>query len=377
MKPDATTAPDLTVIVPTYNERRNVKAMVRLLRKALDGVGWRVLFVDDDSPDGTSKLVKRLSRVDDRIQCIRRVGRRGLAGAVIEGALGSATPYVAVIDGDLQHDETRLPVMLAELKAGRADMVIASRYVGEGSAQEGFTAVRAAGSRFANWLGVRILRAKVTDPVSGFFMVKREVVERCAPRLSTEGFKVLFDLIATNREPLRILELPYEFRERKAGDSKLDHRVVIEYLGLLAAKATNDLISPRFIMFGLVGATGFLVQIGVTKLLAFLDPHFGAEALSIFSLKFLFRDAIGAGVAMTTNYLLNNFLTYRDRRKKGLAFLTGYLRFCAACSAGLVVNLSVVAFVRLFVPQGDLLATAAGVGAGAVWNYVATALAVW
>jgi dolichol-phosphate mannosyltransferase len=223
-----------------------------------------------------------------------------------------------------------------------------------------------------------VLRARVSDPVSGFFMVRREVVEDAAPRLSTTGFKILFDLIASTRQPLRILELPYQFRERAEGASKLDHRVVLEYLGLLIAKATNDLVSPRFILFGLVGGSGFFVQYGVTKALGLMDPRFGAEALSIFGLSFLFRDAIGAGVAMTSNYVLNNFLTYRDRRKKGLAFLTGYLQFCLACSAGLAVNLGVGALVRRFLgSHADLLATAAGVGVGAVWNYVSTAFAVW
>lgn len=371
-------APELTVVVPTFNERGNVVEMVRLLRDALDGVAWEVLFVDDDSPDGTADLAKSLTGLDPRVRCIRRVGRRGLAGAVIEGWLAASSPFVAVIDGDLQHDETLLPKMLERLKADDADLVIASRYVEGGGETGGFTRTRAAGSRLANWMGERILRAEVSDPVSGFFMVRREVVERAAPRLSVTGFKILFDLIASTRDPLRILELPYQFRERQEGASKLDHRVVVEYLGLLIAKATNDLISPRFIMFGLVGGTGFFVQLGVTKLIAAIDPHFGAEALTLFGLPFLFRDAIGALVAMTTNFLLNNFLTYRDRRKKGLGLLIGYLQFCLACSAGLAVNLGVIALVRHFFPgAGDILATVAGVGAGAVWNYVSTAFVVW
>ncbi len=264
------------------------------------------------------------------------------------------------------------------MKAGEADLVIASRYVEGGGEKGGLSAVRASGSRFANWMGRHILRARVSDPVSGFFMVRREVVEDAAPRLSTTGFKILFDLIASTRHPLRILELPYQFRERTEGASKLDHRVVVEYLGLLIAKATNDLVSPRFILFGLVGGSGFFVQYGMTKALGAFAPHLGAAAIAIFGLKFLARDAIGAMTAMTSNYVLNNFLTYRDRRKKGLAFVTGYLQFCLACSAGLAVNLGVGALVKHFLgPQADLVATAAGVGAGAVWNYVTTAFAVW
>ncbi len=368
---------ELTVVVPTFNERGNVRRLVELVGAALDGVHWQIIFVDDDSPDGTAQLVKELAADDPRILCIRRVGRRGLAGAVIEGALASAAPFVAVIDGDLQHDETLLPKMLKRLEADEADLVVASRYVEGGGETGGFTKTRAAGSRLANWLGTKILRARVTDPVSGFFMVRRAVVEEVAPRLSTDGFKILFDIIASTRQPLRILELPYQFRERTEGASKLDNRVVIQYLGLLITKATNDLVSPRFIMFGLVGASGFVVQYGVTKVLGLFAPNLGAEAVTIFGLAFLLRDAIGALTAMTSNFLLNNFLTYADRRKKGFALITGYLQFCLACSAGLVVNLGVGALVRHFLAQSDLLATAAGVGAGAVWNYVATAFAVW
>jgi dolichol-phosphate mannosyltransferase len=369
--------PQLTVVVPTFNERGNVQRLLELLDAALKGVAWEAIFVDDDSPDGTAQLVKDIAAKDPRVHCIRRVGRRGLAGAVIEGALASAAPFVGVIDGDLQHDETLLPQMLAKLEANEADLVVASRYVEGGGETGGFTKTRAAGSRLANWLGGRILHARVSDPVSGFFAIRREVVEEAAPRLSTEGFKILFDIIATTRKPLRILELPYQFRDRHEGESKLDQRVVIEYLGLLITKATNDLVSPRFIMFGLVGGSGFVVQYAVTKLLGIFAPHLGTAALELFGLSFLARDAIGALIAMTSNYLLNNFLTYADRRKRGWKMLTGYLQFCMACSFGLVVNLGIGAGVRHFLPHNDLLATAAGVGAGAVWNYVSTALAVW
>jgi dolichol-phosphate mannosyltransferase len=370
-QPAAAGAPELTVVVPTFNERGNVERLLELLAAALKGVDWQAIFVDDDSPDGTARLVKEIAAENPRVQCIRRVGRRGLAGAVIEGALASAAPFVAVIDGDLQHDERLLPQMLAKLEADEADLVVASRYVEGGGETGGFTRTRAAGSRLANWLGGRILRARVTDPVSGFFMIRRAVVEEVAPRLSTEGFKILFDIIASTHKPLRILELPYEFRERAEGESKLDQRVVVEYLGLLITKATNDLVSPRFIMFGLVGGSGFLVQLAITRLLASIAPHFGTEALTVFGLSFLFRDAIGALTAMTSNFLLNNFLTYADRRKRGFKLITGYLQFCLACSAGLVVNLGVVAAMRHFLTQNDLLAT------GAVWNYVSTAFAVW
>jgi len=368
----ARTAPDagaptaeLTVVVPTYNEAANVAPLVGKLDKALKGVRWQVIFVDDDSPDGTAQQVKALAQKDPRVACLRRVGRRGLAGAVVEGALASAAPFVAVIDGDMQHDERLLPAMLKALRRDQADLVIGSRYLEQESRViSGLDARRAWGSRLANWLGRRALSVDLTDPVSGFFMARREVIDRVAPKLTPSGFKVLFDLIASQPAPLRCVELAYEFRPRVAGESKLDNGVVAQYLSLLASKMTRDLISPRVLMFGAVGASGVAVHLTVLTLVRRLGTDF------------LDAQTIAAVVAMTSNYLINNAVTYRDRRKRGLALLTGYVRFCLLCAAGLAANVAVATLVRQYVPY-DWVAGLAGAGVGAAWNYVTTALAVW
>jgi len=368
----AQTAPDaraptaeLTVVVPTYNEAANVAPLVGKLDKALKGVRWQVIFVDDDSPDGTAQQVKALAQKDPRVACLRRVGRRGLAGAVVEGALASAAPFVAVIDGDMQHDERLLPAMLKALRRDQADLVIGSRYLEQESRViSGLDARRAWGSRLANWLGRRALSVDLTDPVSGFFMARREVIDRVAPKLTPSGFKVLFDLIASQPAPLRCVELAYEFRPRVAGESKLDNGVVAQYLSLLASKMTRDLISPRVLMFGAVGASGVAVHLTVLTLVRRLGTDF------------LDAQTIAAVVAMTSNYLINNAVTYRDRRKRGLALLTGYVRFCLLCAAGLAANVAVATLVRQYVPY-DWVAGLAGAGVGAAWNYVTTALAVW
>jgi len=368
----ARTAPDagaptaeLTVVIPTYNEAANVAPLVGKLDKALKGVRWQVIFVDDDSPDGTAQQVKALARKDPRVACLRRVGRRGLAGAVVEGALASAAPFVAVIDGDMQHDERLLPAMLKALRRDQADLVIGSRYLEQESRViSGLDARRAWGSRLANWLGRRALSVDLTDPVSGFFMARREVIDRVAPKLTPSGFKVLFDLIASQPAPLRCVELAYEFRPRVAGESKLDNGVVAQYLSLLASKMTRDLISPRVLMFGAVGASGVAVHLTVLTLVRRLGTDF------------LDAQTIAAVVAMTSNYLINNAVTYRDRRKRGLALLTGYVRFCLLCAAGLAANVAVATLVRQYVPY-DWVAGLAGAGVGAAWNYVTTALAVW
>jgi dolichol-phosphate mannosyltransferase len=368
---DATGAPDdatagyaLSVVVPTFNERANVPVLVERVDAALKGVAWQMIVVDDDSPDGTADAVKAIAATDRRIQCIRRVRRRGLAGAVVEGALASAAPFIAVIDGDLQHDETLLPRMLETLRAGDADLVVASRYVEAAGAVEALDPLRRLGSRFANWLGRRVLRQHLSDPVSGFFMIRRERIEAVAPRLTTVGFKVLFDVIASQTEPLRITELPYVFRERVAGGSKLDRRMVIDYLGLLLNKLTGGLIPTRALMFGLVGASGVAVQLLAVK--GFL----------VLGLAFALAQFAGSMVAMTSNYLINNEVTYRDRRKAGWPLLLGYLKFCALCSIGLAANVAVASEVNRLLPIWWLASTA-GAAFGALWNYVTTAAAVW
>jgi dolichol-phosphate mannosyltransferase len=366
---------ELTVVVPTFNEAGNVAAMVAALRVALEGIAWQVIFVDDDSPDGTASAVKAIAAADPRVQCIRRVGRRGLAGAVIEGAMASAAPYVAVIDGDMQHDETLLPKMLRALRSGDGELAIASRYLDTGETVEGLSGIRRAGSRLANWLGRRVLHQEVNDPVSGFFMIERGLLDAVASKLSTEGFKVLFDIIASQPKPLRLVELPYTFRERNAGGSKLDRRVVIEYLGLLLSKSTHDIVSTRALMFAMVGASGVLINLGALRLLMeaghrMFSPRYSDEAI------FNVAQISASMIAMTSNYLINNAVTYRDRRKHGWDLLVGYLKFCGFCSVGLVASFAVANLMFRWTHAG-MWAGLIGAGFGALWNYVTASIAVW
>ena len=351
-------------MVPTFNERGNIRPLVDRLDRALAGIAWQAVFVDDDSPDGTAEAVKAIATTDRRVACLHRIDRRGLAGAVLEGVMASAAPFVAVIDADLQHDETLLPAMLEAVRGGEADLVIGSRYLDPETAPRGFSAFRRVGSRVAAWLGRRVLKAEISDPVSGFFMIRREVVVAVAPRLSGEGFKILFDIIACQPKPLRIVELPYAFAARQTGESKLGRRVVVEYLGLLLARFSGNLIPPRALMFALVGASGLIVHLAILRL-----------ALA-FGLRFALAQTAGAITAMTSNYLINNAVTYRDRRLRGRRLITGYLRFCALCSVGLVANVAVADLVHRHAPIW-WLAGIVGAVFGAVWNYVSTSLAVW
>ena len=352
------------MVIPTFNERDNIVPLVERLRKTLHGVAWQGIFVDDNSPDGTADAVKALAAQDPRILCLKRVGRRGLAGAVLEGAMASAAPYVGVIDADLQHDETLLPRMLESLRTGQIDLAIGTRSMTEAGLGKGLSPVRQTGSRLANWLARLVLRADVSDPVSGFFMIRRDFIERVILHLSSQGFKVLFDIIASQPSPPRIMEFPYVFAERQAGDSKMDGRVIIEYLGLILAKLTGNLIPPRALIFFLVGATGLVVQLVVVNI------------CHGFGLAFMLSQIIAAVTAMTSNFLINNMVTYRDRRLRRLKLLTGYLRFCALCGVGLIANVAVASLIHEHTPLW-WLASGAGAFAGAAWNYVSTSLAVW
>jgi dolichol-phosphate mannosyltransferase len=362
--PHASATPQLSVIVPTFNERDNVTMLFRRLEKTLAGIAWEVIFVDDNSPDGTWDVVRSLARQDLRVRCVRRIGRRGLSGACIEGILASSAPCVAVIDADLQHDETQLPKMLALLQGGEADLVVGSRYV-EGGSADSFNKQRAGASALATEVAKRVLRVKVADPMSGFFMIRRDRFEQLAPQLSTQGFKILLDIVATARGNLRVREIPYRFGSRLHGESKLDSMVALDFLGLVLAKLTHDAVSLRFLLFAMVGSIGLFV-------------HFAAlyAALKAFGLPFAGAQAFGAISAMTSNFALNNFLTYRDQRLKGFAILRGLLLFYLVCSVGLLANVGVAFSVYNQEPIW-WLAGAAGALMGVVWNYAMSGLFVW
>jgi dolichol-phosphate mannosyltransferase len=360
----AASLPELSVVVPTFNERDNVTTLLRRLEAALQGVAWEVIFVDDNSPDGTWDVVRALARQDGRVRCIRRIGRRGLSGACIEGILASSAPYAAVLDADLQHDETRLPAMLALARSGEAELVIGSRYI-EGGSADSFDRQRAGASAFATGIARRVLGVKVADPMSGFFMIRRDRFEQLAPQLSTQGFKILLDIIATARGELRTREVPYTFGSRLHGESKLDSMVALDFLGLVMAKLTNDTISLRFLLFAGVGLTGLAVHLATLF-----------AGLRLFDLPFPEAQAAGAMVAMTSNFLLNNFLTYRDQRLKGFSILGGLLAFYLVCSVGLLANVGVAFSVYDQEPIW-WLAGAAGALMGVVWNYAMSGLFVW
>jgi dolichol-phosphate mannosyltransferase len=362
-------APALTVVAPTFNERANIRPLAARLAAALKDIPFEVIFVDDDSPDGTAEEARALGREDPRFRCIRRIGRRGLSSACVEGMLAGHGAIVAVIDADLQHDETILPRLFALVASGEADLAVGSRYVDGGDA-DSFSGVRGAGSRFATALAKRLLKVSFDDPMSGFFCTRRAVVEAAAPKLSSEGFKILLDIAASHPTPLRVAEVPYSFGARLHGDSKMDNRVVADFLGLLVSKLTGGLVSIRFLTFAAVGLSGVVVHLLALRL------FIGVPTLGVPGVGFAAAQGLATLVAMTTNFALNNLLTYKDRMLRGVAFLRGLVGFYVVCSVGAVANVGVATW--LFEgAQTWWVAGLAGAAMGAVWNYVFSNLLIW
>lgn len=355
---------ELTVVVPCYNEAANVRPLVAALDKALVGLMWEVVFVDDNSPDGTADIVSEVAAVDPRVRVIRRVGRRGLSSAVIEGCLSSSAPVVSVMDGDLQHDETALPGMVRRIIDGDADIVVASRHV-EGGDSAGLD------GRWRHLLsqgGIRlaqsILPCRLTDPMSGFFAVRRSVFLAAVPRLAGSGFKILLELVLSVPPTTQVTEVPAIFKPRVAGESKLGPVVMLQFAGMLVERLCGGWLPTRFVVFAVVGLIGIVVNIAAMEL-----ARMGG-------LTFEKAQVVGTICAILANFQLNNRLTYHDKRLKGRRWWPGFLIFLIGCGLGNAANIGVA---QMLFDQGGhwTRSSAAGALIGVVWNYAVASTLVW
>ena len=359
-------APELAIILPTLNERANLAPLIERLGKALAGIAWEAIVVDDDSADGTADEARRLSAADPRVRVLHRIGRRGLASAAIEGMCSTSAPFVAVMDADHQHDPALLPQMLEPVRSGSADIAVASRFL-EGGTAEGLSSVRReSGSRLANALARKLTGTELSDPMSGYFLMRSDQLRTQAPRLSGIGFKIFLDLLATAKPRLRVAEFPLAFGRRLEGESKLDRAVAFDFLVGLYERWFGRVVPTRFALFGTVGALGVLIHLAVLTLF-----YPGVTAT------FWKAQAIAVIVAMSFNFVLNNWLTYGDKRLKGAAaLLRGWAGFCATCAVGALANLAVA---TLLEARGIhyIAAALAGIVIGSVWNYALSSRFVW
>lgn len=355
----------LTIVVPCYNEVLNVQPMVDALSRVLAAWRWEVVFVDDNSPDGTAAAVAAIAQRDPRVRVIKRVGRRGLSSAVIEGILSSSSPVVAVMDGDLQHDEAALPGMALKILEGCADIVVASRHV-EGGNSDGLD------GRWRHFLsesGIRVAQAflpcRLTDPMSGFFAVRREVFEAATPRLVGSGFKILLELVLSVPKSTRIEEVPARFRPRLAGESKLSPIVMLQFAGMLIERLCGGWLPTRFVVFAAVGLLGIVVNIVMMELARFAGQPFKTAQM------------FGTFCAVLANFQLNNRLTYHDRRLRGRRLWGGLIIFLLGCGLGNIANVGVAQVI--FASDGHHWTRSSAIGAliGVVWNYAVASTLVW
>jgi dolichol-phosphate mannosyltransferase len=355
---------ELAVVIPTFNELGNVEELIDRLDRVLQGIRWEVIFVDDDSPDGTAARLHVLCVRDPRVRCLRRIGRRGLTSACVEGMLATGAANLAVMDADLQHDESLLPAMLQVLRDEPFDLVVGTRYMEGGGVSE-WDNSRQKISSLATTLSQRLLGLKLNDPMSGFFMIRRSAFEGAVYGLSSIGFKILVDLVVSSPKPLRVKELPFHFRNRLAGESKLDNRVAWDFLMLLADKTIGRWVPTRLVSFAAIGSFGVLVHLAVLK-----------TALTLFGNDFVPAQTTAVMVAMVGNFFLNNALTYRDQQLRGWGLLGGLVKFMLACSLGALANVGVATYIHGGYGHW-VMSALAGIVVGTVWNYGATSWLVW
>jgi dolichol-phosphate mannosyltransferase len=356
--------PKLSIVVPTYQEATNIPTLFERVKVALTGVPWEMIVVDDDSPDGTSNVAFALAAKDSRLRCLRRVNRSGLAGAVIEGWMSSSADFVAVIDGDLQHDESVLLEMYQALAKRGGDLVIGTRFKeAEGGS---LSWARQKLSDAGAWFFRRIAGTTVSDPMSGFFMLRRSLVSSLAPRLSPDGFKILVDVILSASEDLEITEISYRFRKRNSGESKLNALVAIDFLGLVVHHATAGMLPIRFTLFAMVGMIGLGVHIvALSAVLHWFE-----------TLTFDAGQLISTVLAMASNFILNNEITYRPYRYRRLGLIAGFFAFVLGCSVGALANIDVASWLYKE-NQTWWAAGLAGALLSVVWNYAVSTNLIW
>jgi dolichol-phosphate mannosyltransferase len=351
------------LIVPVLNEQDNIEPLLTQITRALGAISWEIVFVDDGSTDGTLELLQRIALVNSRVRLVQRLGRKGLSTAVVEGMMATVAPIVGVIDGDMQHDEAILPNLYSLIADTDTDIAVGSRYIA-GGGTESWASSRMQASSLATWLGNLVIGTPSTDPMSGFFAIRRSLVVELQPRLSGIGFKLLIDLLASSKRKLIVRDVPYIFRGRVAGDSKMGSAVAIEYLMLLIDKTLGGVLPTRLIMFLMVGGMGVGVHLSVLG----ASLYAGAS--------FPIGQSLAVALAILFNFTLNNILTYRDRQLKGWKFLVGLASFAAISSVGAIANVGVGSFV-FSIDDIWWQAGIAGALISSIWNYAASSYLTW
>ena len=358
----------VSIVLPTYNERGNIEPLLQQLLPLQEHVDLELLVVDDDSTDGTAELVRQLARQEPRLRLIRRVGRSGLASAIKEGLLDATGDLAVVMDSDGQHEPASVLQAIKALQQGELDLVVGSRFHPEAQIH-GLSGRRETGSTWAN-ASARFSLARryrdLSDYMSGFFALRLEPLLPLIRAVDVNGFKFVYELLAVSRGRLRVAEVPLQFQARSYGSSKLDLAIFWDFLISILHSLCLRLLPRRAISFALVGASGVLVQLLVTQLLMGLAGLDFGRALPV---------AVVA--AASSNYLINNALTFRFQRLQGLALLQGLLKFLLVASLPVLANVGLASAFYSFVARDTFWAQLAGILVVFVWNYAASSRFVW
>ncbi len=358
----------ISIVIPTYNEVENIITLLKNLTFLVNDFQYEIIVVDDDSPDGTSDEVNKYMKFNKRIKLITRIGRSGLSSAIKEGLIFAQGKYLLVLDGDGQHHPSFILDMLQEIKKNRSDIVIGSRFLNT-SKLEGLSKKRSLGSKIANKLARISLHrnySKLTDYLSGCFCLERESNKKFIRKIEINGFKFLYELLSLSKGNLMVNEVPLIFKERKFGNSKLDIAIVWDFLISIIHNFTLRLLPRRAISFGLVGISGVFVQLFITSFLVEI-------------LLFNFYNALPFAViiAATSNFLINNQVTFRSERLKNSALLIGLLKFLIVASLPVIANVGITTAFYKYISADTFIAQIAGIAIVYAWNYLASSSFVW
>jgi len=347
---------DLSIVVATLNEEQNVKLLYNLIKASLDTkLKWEVIFVDDDSADDTVIKVNRLIEKNSNIKLIKRLNSRGLSSALIDGALSSNAKYILFMDSDLQHNPKFIFGMYERINRENLDIVSASRF--SQNKKIGLVDKRYKISILVNKIINKIFNINMLDSLTGFFIIEKKFFNKSVKNLSNKGFKLLLDIILSNKEYIKNQEITFEFNKRHSGFSKLDNKIIIDFIYLIIDKLIGWIVPARYILYSIVGSLGVIVQI--------VSFYLIYNQLNLF---FSISNIISIFIAMNFNYNLNNIFTYSDLRLRGKKYIKGMFLFYFFCGFGALLNFftSQIIF-SLF--SLDFFSVIIGAVIGSIWNY--------